>query len=59
MKKVTQKPFMNMEYIMPALSQQQEYVSFAKRSNKSKLTIQQSLDKMEMLKKALMQEYFE
>ena len=59
LKKVTQKPFMNMEYIMPALSQQQEYVSFAKRSNKSKLTIQQSLDKMEMLKKALMQEYFE
>lgn len=31
---------------------------FVEQVNKSKLTIQQSLDKLEMLKKALMQQYF-
>ena len=58
LKKITQKPFMNMEYIMPTLAQQQEYVSFSMQTEKSKLTIQQSLDKLEVLKKALMQQYF-
>ena len=58
LKKITQKPFMSMEYIMPTLSQQREYISFAEQINKSKLTIQQSLDRLETLKKALMQQYF-
>lgn len=58
LKKITQKPFMNMEYIMPTLAQQHEYVSFSRQTEKSKLTIQQSLDKLEVLKKALMQQYF-
>lgn len=58
LKKITQKPFMSMEYIMPTLSRQREYVAFAKQINKSKLTLQQSLDKLETLKKALMQQYF-
>lgn len=58
LKKITQKPFMSMEYIMPTLSQQREYISFAEQIDKSKLTIQQSLDKLEILKKALMQQYF-
>ena len=58
LKKITQKPFMSMEYIMPTLSRQREYVAFAKQIDKSKLTIQQSLDKLETLKKALMQQYF-
>ena len=58
LKKITQKPFMNMEYIMPTLAQQQEYVSFSMQTEKSKLTIQQSLDKLEVLKKSLMQQYF-
>ena len=58
LKKITQKPFMSMEYIMPTLSRQREYVAFAKQIDKSKLTLQQSLDKLETLKKALMQQYF-
>ena len=58
LKKITQKPFMSMEYITPTLKQQQEYVVFVEQTEKSKLTIQQSLDKLEVLKKALMQEYF-
>ena len=57
LKKITQKPFMSMEYIMPTLSQQREYISFAEQIDKSKLTIQQSLDKLGILKKALIQQY--
>ena len=44
--------------ILPPLTMQCDYVNFVHQTNKVKLTIQQSLDTMEMLKKALMQEYF-
>lgn len=43
---------------MPPIELQEEFVQFVKQTDKSKLTIQQSLDKLETLKKALMQEYF-
>lgn len=58
LKKITQKPFMRMKYIVPDMSCQRKYVRFVKSTGKSKLTIQHSLDKLEILKKALMQEYF-
>ena len=44
--------------IMPPMDQQQKFAAFFKQIEKSKLTIQQSLDKLEVLKKALMQQYF-
>lgn len=37
---------------------QRSFSSFIQSTNESKLTIQQSLDKLEILKKALMQQYF-
>ena len=37
---------------------QEQFIDFMQRVDKSKLTIQQSLDKLETLKKALMQQYF-
>lgn len=37
---------------------QEQFIDFMERVDKSKLTIQQSLDKLEILKKALMQQYF-
>lgn len=37
---------------------QKQFSSFVQSARKSKLTIQQSLDKLKILKKALMQEYF-
>ena len=40
------------------LTMQNEFASFIKQTDKSKLAIQQSLDKLETLKKALMQKYF-
>ena len=37
---------------------QEQFIDFMQRVDKSKLTIQQSLDRLETLKKALMQQYF-
>ena len=42
----------------PPLSEQQAFSSFVEQTDKSKSAIQQSLDKLETLKKALMQKYF-
>ena len=44
--------------IMPPLDLQNEFASYFEQINKSKLTIQQSIEKMEILKKALIQQYF-
>ena len=44
--------------VVPATEQQQQFAVFAEQTDKSKLVIQQSLDKLELLKKSLMQEYF-
>lgn len=40
------------------IEQQEQIAAFVKQTDKSKLAIQQSLDKLELLKKFLMQEYF-
>lgn len=37
---------------------QEQFIEFMHQTDKSKLTVQQSLDRLELLKKALMQEYF-
>lgn len=47
-----------MEFPFPPLELQREFVAFAEQTEKSKSTIQQSLEKLETMKKALMQEYF-
>ena len=44
--------------ILPPLWLQKQFSFLVEQANKSKLTIQQSLDKLEVLKKALMQQYF-
>ena len=48
----------NIEMPLPPMKLQQGFSDFVEQLGKSKLTIQQSLDKLEVLKKALMQEYF-
>ena len=45
-------------FIVPPLKLQEKFSSFVRQIDKSKLTIRQSLDKLEVLKKALMQQYF-
>ncbi len=44
--------------IVPPIEQQEKFDDFVIQTDKSKLTIQQSLDKLEVLRKALMQKYF-
>ena len=48
----------DMLIVVPTISQQLEFLSFVEQTDKSKLTIQASLAKLELLKKSLMQEYF-
>ena len=47
-----------LSFPLPPMKQQEKFAAFVEQTDKSKLTIQQSLDTMETLKKALMQEYF-
>ena len=47
-----------MRLIMPPMELQEQFAAFVEQTDKSKLAIQQSLDKLELLKKSLMQEYF-
>ena len=42
----------------PPIELQEQFAAFIEQTDKSKLTIQASLDKLELLKKSLMQEYF-
>ena len=48
-----------MPLLMPPMDVQQKFNTFVEQVDKSKLTIQASLDKLEVMKKALMQKYFE
>ena len=56
--KITQKPLETLEYIMPQIELQRKYTAFVEQIDKSKFEIQKSLEKLEILKKSLMQQYF-
>lgn len=43
---------------VPPIALQHEFAAFVKQADKSKLAIQQSIEKLETLKKSLMQQYF-
>lgn len=47
-----------LKIMLPDRNLQKQFGAFVDQTNKSKLTIQQSLDKLETLKKALMQRYW-
>ncbi len=48
----------NYPVLYPPMELQEQFATFVEQTDKSKLAIQQSLDKLETLKKSLMQEYF-
>ena len=48
----------NVEVSIPEMREQQTFSAFVERVNQQKQTVQQSLEKLELMKKALMQEYF-
>ena len=55
---ISGKQIENMPVPDTSYEQQQQFTSFVEQTDKSKLAIQQSLDKLELLKKSLMQQYF-
>ena len=48
----------SVKFICPPIALQEQFAAFVEQTDKSKLVIQQSLDKLELLKKTLMQKYF-
>ena len=44
--------------IVPPIDEQKQFAAFVEQTDKSKLEVQKSLEKLELLKKALMQKYF-
>ena len=55
---ISGKQIENMPVPDASYEQQQQFASFVEQTDKSKFAIQQSLDKLELLKKSLMQQYF-
>ena len=55
---IGQDGILKTDIILPPLELQKQFLKFVEQTDKSKLAIQQSLDKLELLKKSLMQEYF-
>lgn len=47
-----------MPLLLPPIDIQMQFIEFCKQTDKSKLAIQQSLDKLKTLRKSLMQEYY-
>ena len=57
-KNINLKILSELKIIVPPIEQQNDFVSFVEQTDKSKFEIQKSLEKLETLKKALMQKYF-
>lgn len=55
---INMKQLRALPVLVPPLSDQEQFVSFVTKVDKSKLAIQKSLDELEILKKSLMQKYF-
>ena len=49
---------MQIPIIVPPLDKQEKFAAFVEQTDKSKFVVQQSLEKVETLKKSLMQQYF-
>lgn len=49
----------SLKLVVPPLSLQNDFAAFVERVDQQKQAVQQSLEKLELMKKALMQEYFE
>ncbi len=56
--KVNREEIMGFKMPLPPLDLQKKYEVYYEQVEKCRLTVQQGLDKLEVLKKALMQEYF-
>ena len=57
-KNVGLKAMREYKLILPPTELQEQFTAFVEQTDKSKLEVQKSLEKLELLKKALMQKYF-
>ena len=55
---ISAKDIRSFEILLPPIELQNQFAAFVEQTDKSKFEIQQSLEKLETLKKALMQKYF-
>ena len=55
---INAKKYGSLQIPLPPIEEQNAFAAFVEQTDKSKLAIQQSLDKLETLKKSLMQKYF-
>ena len=55
---IGQDGILKTDIILPPLELQKQFLKFVEQTDKSKLAIQESLAKLEILKKSLMQQYF-
>ena len=55
---LNQKILSELKIVLPPIELQKEFAIFVEQTDKSKLKIKQSLEKLETLKKSLMQKYF-
>lgn len=55
---INMRQLKSLPVLLPPLSLQNDFAAFVERVDQQKQTVQQSLEKLELLKKALMQEYF-
>ena len=58
MSNISKERLLGLEIILPPIALQQQFAAFVEHTDKSKFEIQQSLEKLEILKKSLMQQYF-
>ncbi len=57
-KNINLKILSDLSVVVPNQEQQKDFIAFVEQTDKSKFEIQQSLEKLEILKKSLMQQYF-
>ena len=55
---ISAKDIRSFAIMLPPIDLQEQFAAFVEQTDKSKLAIQQSLDKLELLKNSLMQDYF-
>lgn len=55
---ISNKDILNLPVPIPPIELQNQFAAFVEQTDKSKLEVQKSLEKLELLKKALMQKYF-
>ena len=55
---LTKQQIENLKIIVPPIELQEQFAKFVEQTEKSKIKVNESLEKLETLKKALMQQYF-